>query len=405
MKLDLNEASKALGIALVADININMFGSTGIGKTSITNFLAHDIANQVTNGTHPFKDHIAIKKAIESGVPLVNIESIKTAYLSSQDFGIPRVIEERYTDWDGNEQVDYINISTRPDWLPRQDSPGLHIFNFDEMNRGPTMAINCLMEITQERKVKRYNVPALSRFIASCNPPVGKYLTRPLDDALAARFCHIHVVPKVETFIENRADFLDPITVSYLLANQTDIVTDDEFDISEVIVPSFRTREAWSRVASYMLTQESSWITENMKVLKAMSQGLIGLKESMDWWRSYEENDWISIEEILTNPNFFDELTRRGHVYKIIASHFIKKITVNHLSAEAEQRKNELKNLSSFLQNYSSEAPDVLAGLIRHFLSNIKNPETSVISKSVLSNKWAFQYVNDMKERVLSVKV
>lgn len=404
MKLNLDEASKALDIAICADVNINMFGSTGIGKTSITNLLAYDFSHKVSEGNHPLKDHVAVVKALEENKKLVNIESIKTAYLMSHDFGIPRIIEEKYQDWNGNECVDYINISSRPDWLPRQDTPGLHIFNFDEMNRGPTIAINCLMEITQEGRVRRYRVPPLSRFIASCNPPTGKYMTKPLDDALAARFCHIHVIPEVETFINNRSHLLDPITISYLLETQNDIVTSEDFDVSEVVVPSFRTRETWARIGRFMMEQSDEWIDSNIRILKAMSQGLIGVKESMDWWRTYEDKNWISISEILENPDFFNQLKERGHIYTIIASHFIKKISESHLSVDKNKRKAELDNLSTFVESYKEDAPDVLSGLIRHFLSNLKDPEFSAVSKSILKNKWAILHTKEMKERVLSVR-
>lgn len=150
--------------------------------------------------------------------------------------GLPKIIKETiiWFDKDGkkHEEVHEITASCPPKWM-LQKEPVLLLL--DEINRGLSIAMNAIMQLTNDQTFDDIKLPEGSRIFACINPEDnGRYDVSTLDPAQLSRFVVYEFDPTAEEWIEGYAipnnvheavigfikahpEYLDPYTLPELV--------------------------------------------------------------------------------------------------------------------------------------------------------------------------------------------
>lgn len=121
------------------------------------------------------KSSIVRQAAQTRGVPLLDV---RASLLDPTDLrGIPAVVEGR-AQW------------CPPSFLPGPDTPAGLLF-FDELNAAPPLVQASLYQLTLDRRVGEYELPAGWRIIAAGNRAEDRSVTFRMPAALANRFIHL----------------------------------------------------------------------------------------------------------------------------------------------------------------------------------------------------------------------
>lgn len=240
----------AIYIALDCDIPLNIFGTTGIGKSSIVAEVAQEWADDV-RGLTSYVTLTGYDDPRSSDTPFHFVD-LRLAHQDISDWGIPVIDKDNMR-----------STKTCPSWIPQEthmervtNKTPLFVLFADELNRGSTEAINAMMSIVMERRLGPYSLPKVNRLVAACNPSVGPYDTDTLDGAMKARWAHILYKVGTQSYLEERKAYLDPALIKLL--NQTKWLDDSQkkalgnWTIEAEISPCPRTFELASRLVNYL---------------------------------------------------------------------------------------------------------------------------------------------------------
>lgn len=135
-------------------------------------------------GTHGIgKTEIALNFARQRGW--------KIAYCAPAQFeemgdlhGMPYKIDPDPT-VHGDERTVYMP----PDWVPKDEGPGLLIL--DDINRADDRILRGVMQLLQHFEMFSWSIPKKWQIIATANPDTGAYSVTPMDDAMLTRMMHV----------------------------------------------------------------------------------------------------------------------------------------------------------------------------------------------------------------------
>jgi AAA domain (dynein-related subfamily) len=135
-------------------------------------------------GTHGLgKTEIAMNFARERGW--------KLAYCAPAQFeemgdlhGLPFKIDPDPT-VHGDERTVYMP----PDWVPKEEGPGLLIM--DDINRADDRILRGVMQLLQHFEMFSWSIPKKWQILATANPDTGAYSVTPMDDAMLTRMLHV----------------------------------------------------------------------------------------------------------------------------------------------------------------------------------------------------------------------
>ena len=444
MKMTTDEFYNAVQIALEANIPLCGWGSTGVGKSAITNQACREVFDRTAKGEgylYHTRDHI--KQAVESDLWTYRYEDLRLASMTEGEWGIPRtyhVID--YTTANGSrlrktvpetalqgleldsyEIVDSIHRNTRPNWFPDADFPGLVVFNFEELNRAQDVAINAIMSITAERTLQGRKAPVNSALFALNNPNTGGFKTKQLDAAMLARFSHIYVESNREAYLKHRADYLDPISAE--IANDAAFALSVEealgnWDISQQTKMNPRTFELFSNLGNYILERDAyqkmvdpsgpRWGDMNRNILKKMMQGLRQSSDTVSWWNLYDSGLTITREAIMNGSVTYAQLSKHGSriAYAVhILSENPTDIIFRDANGHFDQKR--AKNFASFMDSLCGGNPSHKGRreLASTFIANLSrfgknNPQTVNITK-ILSGLKSYQEYSQTLAKSMSV--
>lgn len=150
--------------------------------------------------------------------------------------GLPKIIKETIIWYDKNgvkhEEVHEVTATCPPKWM-LQKEPVLLLL--DEINRGLSIAMNAIMQLTNDQTFDDIKLPEGSRIFACINPENdGQYTVESLDPAQISRFVVYEFDPTAEEWIEGYAipnkvhdavigfikahpEYLDPYTLPELV--------------------------------------------------------------------------------------------------------------------------------------------------------------------------------------------
>lgn len=133
------------------------------------------------------KSHIVQSWAKSKNLPFIDL---RIAYMESPDLiGFPS-IETR----DGRQ----ITVHNLPEFLPHG---GEGVLLLEEVNRGTSSVMNCLMQILTDRKIHKYSLPEGWLIVGCINPEGNEYDVAAMDPALKDRFEMFQVAYDKASFV------------------------------------------------------------------------------------------------------------------------------------------------------------------------------------------------------------
>ena len=134
-------------------------------------------------GTHGLgKTHIVTDFARE--------KNWKFAYCAPAQFeemgdlhGMPTVVDP-----DGNISGDEYTVYSPPDWVPKEEGPGILLL--DDINRADDRILRGCMQLLQNFELFSWHLPDKWQIVATANPEGGDYSVTPMDDAMLTRMLH-----------------------------------------------------------------------------------------------------------------------------------------------------------------------------------------------------------------------
>ena len=95
-------------------------------------------------------------------------------------------------DPDENILGDEYTAFAPPDWVPKQDGPGILLL--DDINRADDRILRGLMQLLQNFEMFSWALPPKWQIVATANPEGGDYSVTPMDDAMLTRLIHLTMV-------------------------------------------------------------------------------------------------------------------------------------------------------------------------------------------------------------------
>ena len=91
-------------------------------------------------------------------------------------------------DPDRNIVGDEYTVYSPPDWVPREEGPGILLL--DDINRADDRILRGCMQLLQNFELKSWKLPPKWQIVATANPEGGDYSVTPMDGAMLTRMLH-----------------------------------------------------------------------------------------------------------------------------------------------------------------------------------------------------------------------
>ena len=138
---------------------ICIWGTHGLGKTQI------------------IRDYALEKKWKFSYIAPAQFEEMGDLH------GMPTVVDP-----DGNIVGDEYTVYSPPDWVPREEGPGILLL--DDINRADDRILRGCMQLLQNFELTSWKLPTKWQIVATANPEGGDYSVTPMDSAMLTRMLH-----------------------------------------------------------------------------------------------------------------------------------------------------------------------------------------------------------------------
>ncbi len=138
---------------------ICIWGTHGLGKTQI------------------IRDYALEKKWKFSYIAPAQFEEMGDLH------GMPTVVDP-----DGNIVGDEYTVYSPPDWVPREEGPGILLL--DDINRADDRILRGCMQLLQNFELTSWKLPPKWQIVATANPEGGDYSVTPMDGAMLTRMLH-----------------------------------------------------------------------------------------------------------------------------------------------------------------------------------------------------------------------
>jgi len=138
---------------------ICIWGTHGLGKTQI------------------IRDYAIEKKWKFSYIAPAQFEEMGDLH------GMPTVVDP-----DGNIVGDEYTVYSPPDWVPREEGPGILLL--DDINRADDRILRGCMQLLQNFELTSWKLPPKWQIVATANPEGGDYSVTPMDSAMLTRMLH-----------------------------------------------------------------------------------------------------------------------------------------------------------------------------------------------------------------------
>jgi hypothetical protein len=138
---------------------ICIWGTHGLGKTQI------------------IRDYALEKKWKFSYIAPAQFEEMGDLH------GMPTVVDP-----DENIVGDEYTVYSPPDWVPREEGPGILLL--DDINRADDRILRGCMQLLQNFELTSWKLPPKWQIVATANPEGGDYSVTPMDSAMLTRMLH-----------------------------------------------------------------------------------------------------------------------------------------------------------------------------------------------------------------------
>ncbi len=426
MALDPSQNLIAIQTALEADINLMQWGDSGIGKSAMARQAVKILEAQTeAKESYLYHDNPTLQALVDKGSFECRFEDVRMAHCDVSDWGLPRVFAEildkegkirlvPITEVGDQPILDYVHKTTRPDWWPRADFPGLFVLFLDEVNRGEKYAQNGAMEITAERSLRGRQAPGTMRLLSANNPTTGDFITEELDTAMKARWCHVHVETDAKVFIANRSDYLDPISQNIIYSGQTgnnhnvlvkpgDGAIQDDWALADQVEWRPRTWEQHAKLVRFIEWKQKNhenWVSDNKMVLQTLISGLIGVKNMASWWSTFESGEFVSLERLLNGEMTYQRTARLGHdrvamMGLLLRNGMNDKAFVDPQTGTASNSR--ARNFLRFFKDLQQDRREIASMLAQHFMTNQGNPDHAICNRILYRDTEFIEFTRELQ--------
>lgn len=105
-----------------------------------------------------------------------------------EEMGDLHGLPQKY-DPDPNVVGDERTVYMPPDWVPKDDGPGILLL--DDINRADDRILRGTMQLLQNFEMFSWSLPKKWQIVATANPDSGEYSVTPMDDAMLTRMMHL----------------------------------------------------------------------------------------------------------------------------------------------------------------------------------------------------------------------
>lgn len=98
--------------------------------------------------------------------------------------GMPNIVDP-----DKNISGDEYTVYSPPDWVPREEGPGILLL--DDINRADDRILRGCMQLLQNFELTSWKLPPKWQIVATANPEGGDYSVTPMDGAMLTRMLHV----------------------------------------------------------------------------------------------------------------------------------------------------------------------------------------------------------------------
>lgn len=257
---------------------LSLWGHAGVGKTSIVNQVAAELAEELTQ---------------ERGVKV----SIKVRYnqmSAMQPFelsGYPFIDEKSY----GGK---FVQRYAEPEFLTEATKFTYYILFFDEWNRARTEMHNAFMGYIDGRGVNGHGVPSNLFCICAANPVTDDStygaVTDVGDQAILDRLTHINLIPTTEEFMTYlQLDKGIHESVQAFLSEDTSRLPKNEFTgITGTIRDTNRGAADVGRAINYIKDENN--VSLRMSLIEAVAKGIIGDKNGSIYANRFGQFEFLA---------------------------------------------------------------------------------------------------------------
>jgi hypothetical protein len=294
---------------------ICIWGTHGLGKTQI------------------IRDYALEKKWKFSYIAPAQFEEMGDLH------GMPTVVDP-----DGNIVGDEYTVYSPPDWVPREEGPGILLL--DDINRADDRILRGCMQLLQNFELTSWKLPPKWQIVATANPEGGDYSVTPMDSAMLTRMLHATLKFDAKIWAEwaYKAN-VDKRGISFVL-------TYPELVNSERTTPRSLT-QFFEQIASIENLKENIQLVEAL-ALSSLDEIAVStfisfvndeLIQLIDPEEILDTKDFKSLEKKIKDISVDDSGAKRvDRLSTICARLYLKLVSDSYL-----QEKNHGKNLVQFL--------------------------------------------------------
>lgn len=232
--------------------------------------------------------------------------------------GLPYLFEWTTEDENGVKQVERTTKFAPPAWMINNEPVCLLL---DEINRGLSVALNAVMQLTNDQTYDSMTLPEGSRIIACINPEKdGTYDVGRMDDAQLDRFGIYEVTSDPEEWCKWAAEHdVDERIIRYITQFPSNLCPYDNKELVKTtngsagihVLPSPR---SWVHLDKTIKEGEKTGAfegAEGVKFLVDVASGIVGASIALDFKRFFMEKSTLNPKEMLSAKTFKKEWTKK----------------------------------------------------------------------------------------------
>ena len=233
--------------------------------------------------------------------------------------GLPFIFEWETTDEFGNKKIEKTTKFAPPSWMI-QDQPVCLLL--DEINRGLSVAMNAVMQLTNDQTYDAMSLPEGSRIVACINPDMdGTYDVGRLDAAQLDRFAVYDFRPTPEEWCKWAVEHdVDERIIRYITAFPSNLMPYDNQELVKSVSDSgsdcqvLPSPRSWVHLSKTIARGDKIGMfdgSEGIKLMIDIASGIVGPTIATDFKRFFTQKSVLNPKEMLSADKFKKEWSKK----------------------------------------------------------------------------------------------